>query len=89
MRSDVVDLLRSDHPGLWVEIDVAMEALNVGKRTAYQIAKEDGWRTARGSYPRQYSFSDIYASWQKRKTTTPAPNRRGRLSRWTNRRLEP
>lgn len=55
----------------WVTIDVAAEALHVTIKQAYRIAKKHRWRTARGQYPKQYSFADIHTTYQQRKTTTP------------------
>lgn len=67
MRDELEGLLESEHPGWWVGIDVVMEAFGVGRRRAYKLARDYGWRTARGTYPRQYAFKDIQGTYQQLK----------------------
>jgi hypothetical protein len=67
MKRDVEKLLSADHTGLWVELDVVMEAFDLGQRRAYQLAHTENWRRARGVWPTQYAFSDIRATYRKRK----------------------
>jgi hypothetical protein len=66
MKRDIEELLNSEHPGLWVEIDVAMEAFGLAKSRAYDLAKAEGWRRARGVRPTQYAFADIKATYRRR-----------------------
>lgn len=68
MNPDVQQLLDNDPTGLWVALDVVMEALNVGRSRAYEIALEDNWRT-RGR-PQQYAFADVARSYRKRTDTS-------------------
>jgi hypothetical protein len=65
MRDAVAQALASEATGQWVLIDVAMEALEVSQRRAYELAKSEGWRTARGTRPRQYSFEDIRTTYRR------------------------
>ena len=53
----------------WVSIQEAAIALGVDKRRAYQLARSEGWRRAPGQRPRQYSFADIYRTYEQRKTS--------------------
>jgi len=66
MRDRLRSALAGESLGVWVLIDVAMEALNVSQRRAYQLAKSEGWRVARGTYPKQYSFEDIRTTYRTR-----------------------
>lgn len=55
--------------GSWVGIDVIAVAFGVKPRQAYNIAKAEGWRTARGQYPKQYAFADVRRTYLNRKDT--------------------
>lgn len=68
MNPDVQQLLDNDPAGLWVALDVVMEALDVSRRRAYEIAREDNWRT-RGR-PQQYAFADVARSYRSRTDTS-------------------
>lgn len=52
----------------WVAIDVAAEALNISKRRAYELARQDHWRCTRRR-PKQYLFADIRNTYSERKNT--------------------
>jgi hypothetical protein len=54
---------------VWVAVDVAMEALGISQRRVYQLAKQEGWRTAAGHYPKQFLFQDVRTTYLKRKAT--------------------
>jgi len=53
----------------WVEIDVAMEALDIGRSKAFELAKSEQWRSIKttGMRSRQYLFADIARTYQHRK----------------------
>jgi hypothetical protein len=69
IRPELQQALASESRGVFVTIDVAMEALGLDQRRTYQVAKSEGWRIAPGTRPRQYRFEDIRATYRKRKTT--------------------
>jgi len=53
----------------WITIDLVAELLEVSIRRAREIAKAEGWRTARdqGSRTTQYHFADIRRTYNHRK----------------------
>lgn len=63
MNQDVQQLLDSDPAGLWVDVDVVMEALGVGRKRVYQLRKSEGWRT----HGKQINFQDVARTWHHRK----------------------
>ncbi len=52
----------------FVAIDVVMEALGVGRRRAYQLARESKWRSGGGGY----RFGDVRATYARRKAEQEA-----------------
>lgn len=69
LRPELQQALDADTRGVFVTIDVAMEALGLDQRRTYQLAKSEGWRVAPGTRPRQYRFEDVRATYRHRKTT--------------------
>jgi hypothetical protein len=70
MSDAVAELFATDKPaGSWVAIDVVCVAFGVRQRQAYNLAKDEGWRTAPGHYPKQYAFADVRATYLNRKAT--------------------
>lgn len=56
-RTDQIDA------GVFVAIDVVMEALGVGRAMAYRLAAEDKWRRGGGGF----LFGDVVATHARRK----------------------
>ena len=56
-----------DSAGLWIGLDVVQEAFGIKRSAAYKLARQEGWRTAPGQYPKQYSFTDVKNTYRTRK----------------------
>jgi len=67
MREELEQALASDSRGVFVTIDVAMEALDTNRSRTFAIAKSEGWKVAAGTRPRQYLFNDIRTTYNRRK----------------------
>lgn len=68
MDPDLAEALERTQTGVWVAIDVVQMVFGIQKRQAYILAKTEGWRTAPGVRPREYSFEDIRTTHHNRKT---------------------
>ncbi|WP_213816253.1 hypothetical protein [Glaciihabitans sp. dw_435] len=69
MQNPVDELNDGPHHGVWVAIDVVMTALDVKRSKAFALAKSEQWRTAPGTHPKQYSFTDVHTTYLKRKAS--------------------
>lgn len=58
MTPDVQNLIDRNPAGVWVALDVLMEALDVNKRRAYQLVSAENIRST-PTRPRQYNLNDI------------------------------
>lgn len=77
LAADVRELLDGNGAGSWVGIEVVMVAFGRKKSQAYQLGKDEQWRTAAGHYPKQFAFEDVRRTWWRLRGPSPITPTKG------------